>query len=606
MTLKRHLVLLLVVTTLISLIVQGFYFLFIYNQRINEARNASFAVLRQTDLMLDDAMGQVSLVGQTVATSSDLQSYLLYKKGISGEALDKQIIRLGYLRSFLRSLVSTNDVVADVIIADVQDGLLSYSGNFSFAGYHAIKSNMNLMECEAPFFVSLPETELTEVFPSCAFVQVLPINHTAGLFSQRNDRLGYGIVAVRQSALQSIIDHSAGSSSYVAIADAGGQIIVESAAAPLSSIFPSVEELISRSAQFSESDIIPIKHNGVKYFASIHQNAEIGWYTISLFPESVLYKNTGTLIPFGLLLALINLLCVFFIGGGMVRSSYKQIKNIIESLKYVNTSQGKYRLQRSSHLEFNQISTAINTMLDGIDDANQQILQFQSQLYENKLLQQQIELKALQSQINPHFLFNTLECIRSIARLRGVDEISVLTSSMANIFRYSISDNIESTVQAECDCITDYFSILSIRHPDKFKMELNVDEALYPCHILKMCLQPLMENTIKHAMEETEDSIMIRVSSSREEDHFLLTFHDSGTGISPQRLEEVRQGLLQTPVSRAPASGYTGVGLSNINARLKLYYGPAYGLTIDSPPMQGTTITLRLPLIPPGQPMGGA
>jgi len=281
----------------------------------------------------------------------------------------------------------------------------------------------------------------------------------------------------------------------------------------------------------------------------------------------------------------------------MVRSVYSQIKSIIGSLKCVSKTQGKHRLPRGSQQEFDQISMAVNTMLDDLDQANQHILQIQNQLYETELPQKQSDLKALQSQINPHFLFNTLECIRSIASLNGTAAISNLASCMANIFRYSISGGIESTVQAECDCVTDYFTILSIRHPDRFSMNLQVDPALYPCRMLKMNLQPLIENTIKHALEATEDDLSIELKGWAADDRLYLTFSDNGSGMSGARLLEVRKTLEENAPASTHDSRHGGIGLSNINQRIRLYYGPEYGLKISSAPSRGTTVTLTLPLL---------
>lgn len=597
MTLKRHLIYLLLITTLISFVTQAFYFVFIFNDRIEDARDTSFSVLRQTDVLLNQSLSQVKHVAKSVSDSEDFQNYLLYKNGGSGESLSVQVGRMGYLKNFLRGLVTSNDAIYDIILADLKDGILSYSMRFNYTNYKYLQETYSLYGLTSPVYISEPRTTSGTSSPVSALAYVLPVRHTTGMFSERNNLLGYCIILVSQGALQSIVDNTSIGNSYTAIVNASGSAIVENMSSVLdASAFPPVEMLIQNTEALSQDEIAPILYENIRYYTNIRKSSETGWYTINLFPESVLYENVGTLIPLALLLALVNLIAIVIIAGGMLRSIYRQIKSIIASLKCVSETSGKHRLPGSPHKEFDQISTAVNNMLDSLDQANSQILAMQNRLYETELLQKQSDLKALQSQINPHFLFNTLECIRSIASLRGAAEITDLASCMAGIFRYSISGGIESTVKAECDCVKDYFTILSIRHPDRFSMNMQINENLYPLKIVKMSLQPLMENTVKHALEATEDALSIELKGWTEGDKLYLTFSDDGSGMPEERLKEVRRKLTEN-TSSSQDDKSTGIGLTNINQRIRLYYGPDYGLDITSAPGKGTTVTLTLPLL---------
>ena len=207
------------------------------------------------------------------------------------------------------------------------------------------------------------------------------------------------------------------------------------------------------------------------------------------------------------------------------------------------------------------------------------------------------ELKALQAQINPHFLYNTLNAITWQAADQGVPEISILSNSLGKFFRISLSRGKEViTVGEELEHVENYLRIQGIRYKDKMQYELQAAEDSRDLFIIKLVMQPLVENSIYHGIKLKKDMGHIRVSTKRcvRDDGIqtlCLIVEDDGEGIEEERLKEIQEGLARGRISEA--SGY---GIYNVNERIKLYYGDAYGLSIESEYKKGTRATIQIPI----------
>lgn len=208
--------------------------------------------------------------------------------------------------------------------------------------------------------------------------------------------------------------------------------------------------------------------------------------------------------------------------------------------------------------------------------------------YEKQLLIKDTEYKALQSQINPHFLYNTLESINWLAKVNQQKQISQMVESLGYLLRNSISikDNV-ITVREEVEMLEHYVTIQKYRFEERLDFTLLVDDKVKDCVVPKLILQPLVENAIHYAVEMMIESCQIRVSVFSEDDHLCLFVEDNGPGMDKQHLEQVRKGQMKTRG--------TGIGLRNIDSRIKFVFGSEYGLQIDSEVNKGTKISIVIP-----------
>lgn len=214
------------------------------------------------------------------------------------------------------------------------------------------------------------------------------------------------------------------------------------------------------------------------------------------------------------------------------------------------------------------------------------------QHYARQLLTSEQTYAALQSQINPHFLYNTLEAIRSEALLCDKVEIADMTERLARFFRYSISSRGDFvTLQDELNNLRDYFAIQKFRFSDRFKLNIvHDDAAVLRSYLPKMTLQPLVENAIYHGLEPIgHGSVNIRFHLT--EQTLTIWITDDGAGMSEALIKELSQRLMSN--ERRHSNG--GMALVNVNTRIRLYFGDSYGLRISSLENAGTEVELRLP-----------
>ena len=202
------------------------------------------------------------------------------------------------------------------------------------------------------------------------------------------------------------------------------------------------------------------------------------------------------------------------------------------------------------------------------------------------------ELRVLQEQINPHFLYNTLDNIIWLAESKKTDEVVMMVSSLSTFFRTSLSKGREFvSVKEETEHIRSYLEIQQFRYRDILDYEIAIPEEYYGYEVIKLTLQPLVENAIFHGIEAKNEEGIIIVESSVEGEILNITVSDDGLGMSEERLDCLRKSLK----SDENRTGRT-IGIFNVLNRIRIYFGQEYGLTVDSMEGIGTTITIRLPL----------
>lgn len=224
---------------------------------------------------------------------------------------------------------------------------------------------------------------------------------------------------------------------------------------------------------------------------------------------------------------------------------------------------------------------------------------YEAELNEAELRNEQqiMEYKLLAGQINPHYLYNTLETIRMKALTAGDREVATAIKILGKTLRYVLENTgtFSTTLGKELDYIENYLSIQKLRFGDRINYELKIQEGLEVEHyrILPLLLQPVVENAVIHGLESTGKDGQIQVEiASEEKDQLLLTVSDNGQGMTPEELEEL-QSKLETPNLNLKS----GIGLYNTNQRIRLFYGEDYGIRVESAPGQGTRVYLLLPAV---------
>ncbi|MGN0740179.1 MAG: sensor histidine kinase [Treponema sp.] len=218
---------------------------------------------------------------------------------------------------------------------------------------------------------------------------------------------------------------------------------------------------------------------------------------------------------------------------------------------------------------------------------------------ENK---RQAQYLALQNQINPHFLYNTLEAIRSEALIGGLELVADMSETLANFFRYTISNTAELvTLPDELKNVRDYFAIQKFRFGDRINLVINIpsDSALQFFRMPKLILQPIVENAIIHGLESKVNGGVITISSRLTSERTYIIIEDNGQGIDYEQLIHINKNLSVTQENRRLRQGTSnnGIAIYNVNDRIQLLYGEEYGLTYYSMQQVGTTVEIALPAV---------
>lgn len=217
---------------------------------------------------------------------------------------------------------------------------------------------------------------------------------------------------------------------------------------------------------------------------------------------------------------------------------------------------------------------------------------------QNKLITLDSQMKSLEAQINSHFLYNTLESINSIAEIEEVESIAVMSQALGDMFRYSIKTKSELvTISEEMKHVKDYYAIQSIRFDDRFKLIVEIPEDMLLLKVLKLILQPIIENALYHGLQRCSVGGTISIKGSLHACNIILTVSDDGIGMDEEKLSQITAMLQEKPkFAELGQRNKESIGIKNIDTRIKLYYGSQYGLTVKSTAGLGTSITINVPI----------
>lgn len=317
---------------------------------------------------------------------------------------------------------------------------------------------------------------------------------------------------------------------------------------------------------------------------------EYNWRCIFEYDNSEtikgVYSRLLIMIPFS---ALILLITAFIISYYRAKKSYTPIKNMISVLN--NPKNGVHTQNFASDYQYSEIKYIMETILKNIHDKDR----IESELENNLELLNEANKYALQVQIKPHFIFNTLEIIYLEAHKLFGDEniVSEMIWSLSDIMRITFkNDNKFITVSTELSYVEKYIYIQSIRYEDLFDTVWDTDESADEYLMPKLILQPIIENAIVHGIIPSGRHCTLTIRSKRKNGEIIFTVEDTGIGMTPERLGEVRKNL--EIKNTLPSKN---IGISNVNMRIKLMFGDEYGCSIVSSNSNGTITEIKIPEI---------
>lgn len=340
--------------------------------------------------------------------------------------------------------------------------------------------------------------------------------------------------------------------------------------------------------KFIENDKAYMRHNiGNKtYVISKLKSEQYGWSYLSMVPEKKLYKIPFILTDLVIVLLILLILIGIFFSYYLMKKNIHRLRKIIRILDYAEKGHNVSEFLEDAKDEYGYITNKIVEV---------SILQryFKVQLSERKYKQKTLELLALRSQINPHFLYNTLETIywKAFQYTKEPNQVTDMIENLSDILKYSLhsTDN-EVTIREEIKNTESYLQIQNIRYRDKFHVIWEYDEEILDYKVIRLILQPLIENSIYHGIKEKEGNSEIKIKIFKHGKAIRFSIIDNGVGISEQKLLEIRKQLQcdELPLNH--------IGLLNTSKRLFLMYGEESKLFIKSKYKVGTTVFFNIPM----------
>ena len=413
---------------------------------------------------------------------------------------------------------------------------------------------------------------------------VISLSRAVELMENGESRLGVLLVDMDYSSISRMMNqiNESNSGQYYYLCDSNGEIIYHP------------QQIQIRDGIVKENNAKAAKYKDGVYDETLgRENRKViantisytGWKLVGVIPYSTFTEGMLNIRYFIAMLMLLMAMMLVVINRVVSVRISSPILKLNESVKAYEAGE-KPEIYIGGSLEIRHLGHSIQSSYEQIDSLMKKIVLEQNE-------RRKSELDALQSQINPHFLYNTLESITWMIEGERNDDAAFMISQLAKLFRISLSKgSTVITIRDELQHAQSYMNIQKVRYKNTFSVTFDVDPEICSYCTVKLILQPILENAINYGVSGMDDCGEIRVKGRQEGGRVILSVEDNGIGMSE---EQVR--LLLTDSNRVHKHG-SGVGLVNVNNRIQLLFGKEYGLTVESEPDEGTTISICIPAVP--------
>jgi len=454
---------------------------------------------------------------------------------VTDVAFANQVIDSLALYDFLGGKILSNGLVKDLSPTAFSPAAMEADGRFALAGYDLARESLHLVRL-------LRDMDMKPV--------------------------GYLRADVRGNAFRGAFPTELlASKSSLLLAD-GQQVVVAEGVEISAKAMALALSAAGKSGSFS------IRSNDVDYAVSFYNSQNYSFRIVGFVPTGRIGAASGRLGYLTLAASVVTILVFLVVSWFLVRRLLKPILRIADDMRHWDLSTRITADHYGGTDEIAYLALQSSSMMERIRTLVDQLVEERSHVHKQ-------ELAALQAQINPHFLYNTLEIVNWMAIERGASDIASIVRSLSDMMRYAIGNGEETArVSEELAYVESYLALQGYRFPDKFDSHIVAPKEVLTCEMPKLCLQPLVENSIQHGFKGLRRKGTLNVVLAIEGDDLVAIVEDDGNGMDENKV------ILQE---------HSGIGVYNVDQRLKLRYGASYGLTYASVSGQGTTCTLRIP-----------
>ncbi|MBD0378543.1 cache domain-containing sensor histidine kinase [Paenibacillus sedimenti] len=338
--------------------------------------------------------------------------------------------------------------------------------------------------------------------------------------------------------------------------------------------------------QFDGKSSRIITVGGDKYTLLQSGSKDYGWHIMSLVPQKAIMSEANSIQLYIVIIGLILLLFAVYLSNRISKDITRPLMHLMKAIREIE--RGNFDIQSNVNTgdeikELNDVIQSMAVNIKGLLVRNK----------EEEQAKRKAELTALQAQINPHFLYNTLESLNWYAVRKKEPEISEVITNLGKFFRISLSKGSKFiTIEQEIEHAKSYLNIQKFRNSNRFESSIRTEGISMEQYTPKLILQPILENALIHGLRNRESPGRIDIRLEQEEEALLFIVSDDGVGISADKLAEIRSALGGT---KAAGTGF--YGLKNVNERISLYFGSSYGIHLSSPASGGTEVRIRIPIL---------
>ncbi len=400
--------------------------------------------------------------------------------------------------------------------------------------------------------------------------------------------MGMLILDVNYKRLHEVVNRvRPGHSGYLYILDDSGRYVYH----PKNTKIGTMAEHSERNIHAADDYLLNRKEN---LFLTWSESEVLDWHFVTSIPFSELMEGANSIRNTIFLTSIVFIIIAFIMSFGLATSLINPLKRLRNFIRKVEVGDFTGKVPVVSKDEIGMLTHGFNNMVERLDTLMEEVYASKIKEIEMNLRQKETELKMLQAQINPHFLYNSLDTIRGMALERDMDDISIMAESLAQLLRYNIKEEAAKvTIKQEILIGEKYLRIQKYRFEEKLTYHFDVPEELLEKKIAKFTLQPLLENCVVHGLEPQTGHTNITIhAKTLDSNTFLLLISDTGPGIDEEQLEKITT-LLKSDQNNDKVRH---IGIMNVHKRIRHLFGNEYGLFITSTLTSGTTVGIKLPL----------
>lgn len=540
----------------------------------------STQIIKQVNSDIDNYIDYMENTSSLMAKSTDVAKYF-FDEHQSNEELEEEKKRI--LTQFATIKESRNDIsnvaaVTDTgkyLVNDEEGTLTDYIDVQSLDWYQqAMQSKSGIAVSSSHVQNAIPTSYKWVITLSRALVN-----------NQSGKREGVFFMDLNYSAISDLCNNNnIGEKGYIFILDENGNVIYHPKQQLMYGglMVEHIKEIMN-----CKEDYLEIDRDGENKLYTMSKSKKTGWTVVGAIDTTELLKNSEQTQLNYITVAALLLLAVILISSLLSREITRPILRLRDSMSMVEA--GKFQqasVEVTTSNEIGSLTKSFNVMTKRIQELMDQNVAAQKE-------KRKSEMKALQAQINPHFLYNTLDSIIWMAEAGQDDDVVLMTSALAKLLRQSISNDKEQvTIEEEMNYVQSYLTIQKMRYQDKLEYSIDVDPEICNVSIIKFAIQPLVENAIYHGLKYKDTKGHLSIRGYVRGGKAYITITDDGIGMDEETLEHI----FDEKQKKQKNHKSNGVGVPNVQKRLQLYYGPNYGISYISRQGEGTVATVEIPL----------